>query len=44
MQPIKVGHVFVYILGLRMVSVAVTFPEVGDRKCMKTCANSGETP
>ena len=44
MHLLKVGHVFVYILGLLMVIDGVcTFPEVGDRKFMKTCPNSGET-
>ena len=44
MQLLKVGHVFVYILGLRMVDVVCTFPEVGDRKFMKTHHISGEMP
>ena len=44
MQPLKVVPFFVYILGLSMVDVVCTFPEVGDQKFMKTRPISGETP
>ena len=44
MQPLKIDHIFVYILGLRMVDVVCTFPEFGDQKFMKTHPILRETP
>ena len=43
MQSLKVGHVFVFISGQMMVDI-VCFPEVGDRKFMKTKPYFREMP